>query len=102
MPTKENSISGLLDMVKAAQEEQSFNIVADLQELQRQYRKLKASEYKQLLAALIDKYQTGEYATVHAALVARCKAGDTQAIKLYHDMQQSGSAGDEVTIVDSI
>ena len=45
-------------------------------------------ELARKIDALIEKYTTGEMAEVHEALVARCRAGDVSAIRLYNELQQ--------------
>ncbi len=52
-----------------------------------------------MLDAMVEKYAAGEYAAIHAALVAR--DGDIEAIKMYREMQSSGGS-DEVVIVDDV
>lgn len=104
MKTQTESINALLLAIDQAQTEQRFDIASDLRMLHDKYTKTSKHDYLQLLQRLIEKYTATEQATVHAALVAKCKAGDAAAIKLYYEQQAAyiGSDGDEVTIVDDI
>ncbi|MEG1275646.1 MAG: hypothetical protein RSD27_08145, partial [Ruthenibacterium sp.] len=79
MKTKTESVTALLAAVDHAQAEHRFDIAEDLMLLQDKYVKLSKRDYQQLLAKLLAKYTVTEQATVHAALVARCRAGDAAA-----------------------
>lgn len=90
-------------MIRAAAEERQYNIAEDLRMLQQQHKKQSAKDYIRLLDTLLAKYTVTEQATVHAALVARCRAGDAAAIKLYFELQTgTGGNAQEVTIVDDV
>ena len=103
MRTSKSSIDSLLRMIKEAAETQTYNIAADLRDLKNQYKNLSRKDFQRVLEALIEKYESGEVAEVHAALVQKCRAGDVEAIRLYREMQKDGDAGgSEVVIVDNI
>lgn len=103
MRTKNESVAGLLAGIQQAEEQKNFNILQDLQMLQNAYTKTAKRDYLQLLARLIQKYKVDEAAEVHAALLKKCRAGDTDAIRLWNDMAKEGqAAGEEVRIVDDI
>lgn len=99
---KKDSAAQLLSAVKTGSDEHEYNILSDMRLLQEQYPKLSAKDFKRLLSAIVEKYDN-EFATVHAALVAKCKSGDVAAIKLYNEQQaETASADETVTIIDDI
>ncbi len=101
--TKSKQIDQLLDAMQAAQAKQSFNIADDLNGLKDALTYLKTRDLKKKIDALIEKYTATEFATVHDALLDRCRAGDVQAIRYYDEMRDRNSASDGgVTIVDDI
>ena len=103
MRTKKESIGELLTMIQQAEADEKFNIADDIKMLKANYTKLNKRDYLQLLTSLLEKYSNGEAAVVHAALMQKVKAGDINAMRLYHERQQAGGGGgDEVIIVDSI
>ena len=103
MRTKTESIDGLLAAIEQQKRDRDFNILKDLKMLHQRYTKTSKRDYLQLLARLVEKYETEEAALVHAALVQKCRAGDVEAIRLYQQMQKEGDAGgSEVVIVDNI
>lgn len=81
-----------------------FDLIADLRMLHAQYTKTSKRDYLQLLQRLIEKYTATEQATVHAALVAKCKAGDAAAIKLYYEQQAAFADSEKggAVIIDDI
>ncbi|MDL2327487.1 hypothetical protein LJC64_02345 [Ruminococcaceae bacterium OttesenSCG-928-A11] len=95
----------LLETIHALEGKQEFNIAADLRELQKQFNRMTKPAFKKVLAALLEKYTTGEAAMIHEVLVNRCREGDLTAIRLYKDMMKdsaAGSGGDEVVIVNDL
>ena len=58
--------------------------------------------YLKLLEALKEKYGAGEAAEVHAALVAKARAGDVEAIRLWQQSRAGGADGSQVVIEDDI
>ncbi|MDL2294898.1 hypothetical protein LJC60_09805 [Ruminococcaceae bacterium OttesenSCG-928-D13] len=102
---KTDSSDALFEMLKAAAENHEFNIATDLRELQKQHGRTTKPEFKKCLAALVEKYTTGEFATVHEVLIKRCREGDVAAIRLWHEINRAGDAGgggDEVVIVNDL
>lgn len=103
MRTKTESIAGLLAGIQQAEEQKNFNILQDLQMLQKVYPKTAKRDYLQLLARLIQKYKVDEAAEVHAALLKKCRAGDTDAIRLWNEMAKDNQAtGEGVQIIDDL
>ena len=101
--SKTESIESLLRGIEAAKQQREYNFAKDLKMLFEAYPKTSKRDYLQLLAQLIEKYESGEAAEVHAALVQKCRAGDVEAIRLYREMQKDEDAGgSEVVIVDDI
>lgn len=104
MSKKEKIVARLAQSSSQAEPERQFDIAADILLLKEKYTRLNKRDYLQLLAALHKKYAETEQEIVHAALVARCKAGDAAAIKLYYELrtETGGGDGNEVMIVDDI
>ena len=102
MSVKIESIDKLLAAIEEAKQEQIYNILDDLKLLKNQYARIKPREFKALLDSVCEKYSTSEAAEVHAALVKKCKAGDANAIKIYHELRAGAGGGDEVSIIDDI
>ena len=91
---KGKKIEKLSDILKATDTKAEFDIVGDLNELQRMYGVLKARDYRKKLAALVEKYQNTEITTIRLALIDRCRKGDVNAIRLYCDYFKSADADD--------
>lgn len=103
MRTKNESVAGLLAGIRQAEEQKNFNILQDLQMLQKAYTKTAKRDYLQLLARLIQKYSVDEAAEVHAALLKKCRVGDTDAIRLWNEMAKDNQAtGERVQIIDDL
>lgn len=103
MKTQTESFDTLLLAIEQAQAELRFDVAVDIRLLLEKYTKLGKRDYLQLLERLLQKYAETEQATVHAALVAKCKAGDAAAIKLYYEQQAAFGGGEnEVQIIDDI
>lgn len=73
----------LEQLLRATDTKQEFNIVEDLKSLQIALATLKSRDFRKKLSALIEKYEQNELTLVREALLERCRAGDTQAIRLY-------------------
>lgn len=101
--SKMDSSAELSAMLADAAKNHEFNIAADLQELQKQHRRMTKPQFGKCLAALAEKYTAGEAAMVHERLIKRCREGDVAAIRLYHEIRKDGAGGgEEVVIVDDI
>ena len=85
---KKAGIDELLDRLDPAKVRKTYNIAADLAELKESLGMFRGKELARKIDALIEKYTTGEMAEGHEALVARCRAGDVSAIRLYNELQQ--------------
>ena len=83
--SKEKNIERLSDILKATETKADFNIVEDLEELNRLFGILKARDYRKKLSALIEKYKNTEITIIREALLDRCQKGDINAIRLYCD-----------------
>lgn len=101
MRTKNGSVRELIAGIRQAAEQEAYNPAEDLKALQTQYKRLGKKDFGLMLDAMVEKYATGEYAAIHAALVEKARNGDIEAIKMYREMQSSGGS-DEVVIVDDI
>lgn len=101
MKTKEKSLRELLADIQKASELERYDPAEDLKTLQTQYKRLSKWEFSQLLNATVEKYTAGEWSAIHAALVAKARAGDVDAIRMYREMQTSGGSS-EVMIVDDL
>ncbi len=86
---KQARIDQLLDSLDASKAKKAYNIVGDLTELKESLGLFKSKELTRKIDSLIEKYTVGEMAEVHEALVARCRAGDVAAIRLYNELQQA-------------
>lgn len=75
----------LVALLQAADIKNEFDIVGDLEQLRRLYGIIKARDYKKKLTALIEKYKNSEITEIRSALLKKCLAGDTNAIRLYCD-----------------
>lgn len=86
---KQARVDQLLASLDAARAQKTYNIAADLAELKDSLGLFKGKELARKIDGLIEKYTTGEMAEVHEALVARCRAGDVAAIRLYNELQNA-------------
>ena len=103
MRSETESIDGLLRGIEAAKQHREYDFAKDLKMLHAAYPKTSKRDYLALIRALIDKYTVEETASVHAALLRKCQAGDMDAIRLWNDIQKENSdTAAEVNIVDSI
>ena len=94
----QQKLNKLSELLKAADIKTEFDIVGDLEQLQRLFGVLKAKDYRKHLAALVDKYKNTEITVIREALLDRCRKGDTGAIRLYCDYFKSSDveeAGDD-------
>lgn len=94
---KQAHIDQLLDALDASNAKKTYNIAADLAELKESLGLFKTRELAWKIDSLIEKYTTGEMAEVHEALVARCRAGDVAAIRLYNELQQADKTDETVS-----
>lgn len=78
-----NKLNTLEQLLKQTDTKSDFNIVEDLKSLERNFGILKSRDYRKKLQALIAKYEQSELTAVRDALLAKCRQGDTQAIRLY-------------------
>lgn len=95
MADKSISVDKLAEILRATESKLDFDIVEDLRSLERMYGMLKAKEYRKKLQALIAKYEQTELTQVRAALVDKCRSGDTRAIQLYMDYFKPAEAAAE-------
>lgn len=93
---KTDKLSKLEQLLKNTNTKQEFNIVEDLKSLAIAYGIVKPKDFRNKLTALIEKYEQNELTSVREALLKKCRAGDTQAIKLYADYFKP----DTVTTID--
>lgn len=80
-----DKLDKLAQMLKKTDTKVEFDIIGDLEQLQRMFGVLRAKDYRKLLAALVEKYKNTEMTEIRSALVERCRKGDTNAIRLYCD-----------------
>ncbi len=78
-----DKLSKLEQLLNETNTKQEFNIVEDLKALALSYGVVKSKDYRKKINALIKKYETNELTVVREALLKKCRAGDTQAIRLY-------------------
>ena len=78
-----DKLSKLEQLLKDTNTKQEFNIVEDLKSLALSYGVIKSKDFRKKLNALIEKYEMHELTSVREALLTKCRAGDTQAIRLY-------------------
>lgn len=76
----------LEDLLKATETKQEFDIIEDLESLERLYGVLKARDYRKKLKAIVEKYKQNELTEIRAALIQKCLKQDVQAIKLYKEL----------------
>lgn len=91
-----DKLSKLEQLLKETNTKQDFNIVDDLKSLLLSYGVIKSKDFRKKLNALIEKYEMHELTAVREALLKKCRAGDTQAIRLYAEYFKS----ETVTTVD--
>ena len=82
---REKKLDKLAELLKATDTKTDFDIVGDLEQLQRMYGVLRARDYRKKLAALVEKYKSTEITVIRSALIERCRSGDINAIRLYCD-----------------
>lgn len=87
-----DKIDKLAEILKATDTKTEYDIVGDLEQLQRLYGVIKAKDYRKKLAALIEKYKTTEITEIRSALLKKCLAGDVNAIRLYCDCFKQSEA----------
>lgn len=80
-----SNIDKVSKLLEAVDSKQDYDIVADLQSLERSLDMLKRKDYRKKLNGLIEKYQTSEITEIRKALIEKCRTGDTNAIRLYLD-----------------
>lgn len=85
----------LEELLKATDTKQEFDIVADLQSLERLYGVLKAKDYRKKLRALVVKYEQDEVTEIRKVVVEKCQTGDLNAIRLYKEYFASAEAAAE-------
>lgn len=78
-----DKLSKLEQLLKETNTKQEFNIVEDLKSLALSFGIIKSKDFRKKLNALIQKYEENELTSVREALLKKCRAGDTQAIRLY-------------------
>ncbi len=78
-----DKLTKLEQLLKDTNTKKQFDIVEDLKSLALAYGVVKSKEFHKKLNALIDKYESDELTSVREALLKKCQAGDTQAIRLY-------------------
>ena len=80
-----NKLEKLAEILKKTDTKTEYDIVGDLEQLQRLYGILKSKDYRKKLSALIEKYKTSEITEIRSALIEKCRNGDVNAIRLYCD-----------------
>lgn len=91
----DKSINKIADILDTVNSREDYNIVADLQSLERLFGVLKPKEYRKKLKEVIAKYETSELTEIRAALLDKCRQGDTNAIRLYLDSFKPTTSGKE-------
>ncbi len=89
-----SNIDKLSKLLESVDNKQDYDIVADLQSLER-FDMLKRKDFRRKLKELIEKYQTSEITEIRKALIEKCRVGDTNAIRLYLDSFKPTSAETE-------
>lgn len=80
-----DKLNKLAELLEKTNTKVEFDIVGDLEELQRMFGIIKTADFRKKLAALVEKYKSSEITEIRAALIERCRKGDTNAIRLYCD-----------------
>lgn len=78
-----SNIDKVSKLLESVDNKQDYDIVADLQSLERSLDMLKRKDFRRKLKGLIEKYQTSEITEIRKALIEKCRVGDTNAIRLY-------------------
>lgn len=86
---------GQLERILKNTDKEEFDIVGDLKQLSVYFGVIKQKEFRKMLDALIKKYEENELTEIRAALVAKCRTGDTQAIRLYAEYFKPTVISDE-------
>lgn len=105
MKTPKTSVKELLSSIRKSAQEEIFDPASDLALLVAQFKTLPKREFGLVLDQMEKKYRESEAAAVRAALVAKAKAGDIDAIKMYQEQksqQESDGSGNGVVIIDDI
>ncbi|MEG0304347.1 MAG: hypothetical protein RR576_01335 [Oscillospiraceae bacterium] len=95
----------LNEIISDVVDNENFNFIKDLKILQKNFKKFKTKDFEKIFEKIISKYESAEAvqaANIRVALVKKCRAGDVNAIRLYKELQQKDSGGDEVVILDDI
>lgn len=99
----DNKLDKLAEILKATDTKTEYDIVGDLEQLQRLYGVIKAKDYRKKLAALIEKYKSTEITEIRSALLKKCLAGDVNAIRLYCDcFKQSEAVAADDGLVEAL
>jgi hypothetical protein len=102
MRSRKKTLSELTAGIQKSAENKNYNPAQDIQILNDAYRRMSGREYLTLLDTMAEKY-SAEWSTVHAALVAKARTGDVEAIRLYRDSQTAAGSGESgVTIIDDL
>ena len=98
-----DKLSKLAEILKTTDTKTEYDIVGDLEQLQRLYGVIKAKEYRKKLSALVEKYKTTEITEIRSALLKKCRAGDVNAIRLYCDyFRQTEVGGADDGLVEAL
>lgn len=87
-----DKLKKLEKLLKDTDTKQEFNIVEDLKSLALSFGLIKSKDFRKKLDALIQKYELHELTVVREALLKKCRAGDTQAIRLYAEQFKPANA----------
>ncbi len=90
-----DKLDKLSEILKKTDTKVEFDIVGDLEELQRRFCVIKTKDFRKKLVALIEKYKNTEITLIRSALVEKCRKGDTNAIRLYCDYFKPAESDDE-------
>lgn len=90
-----DKLDKLLEILKKTDTKVEFDIVGDLEELQRRFGVIKTRDFRKKLAALIEKYKNTEITLIRSALIEKCRKGDTNAIRLYCDYFKPAESDDK-------
>ena len=92
--SKGSKLDKLAELLKATDTRTDFDIIGDLEQLQRLYGVLRARDYRKKLAALVEKYKSTEITIIRSKLIERCRSGDINAIRLYCDYFKNSESND--------
>lgn len=99
----DKKVDRLAEMLKSTDTKIEYNIVEDLEQLQRLYGVIKPKEYRKKLLVLVEKYKTSEITEIRSALLKKCLAGDINAIRLYCDyFKQSEAVAADDGLVEAL